>query len=390
MRPYLDLIRRELGFILLKDRRRGALLLFAAAAYLILFGLLYAQGVVRQMPLVVADACNTAASRRLIRGFGSADGFRLDGVVLTQEEAQEYLLQTEQGGRHKAALIIPKDFSVRLAQSQEGSVLLLLDGSNLVVASNAASAALEVLRDFNREEGGALLQRDRSQNAWQAERRLEPLRFSYRVLYNSELDYLYFFVIGLGLIALQNGVLLSVAAGLLYEGQPLTAAERRLQCRYYWLAKSGVYLLLGILSYELFLLLLRCVFSVPLRGSLWQLRLLGYAFIFCLTQWGGALALWLQDELRFSRWAVFYTVPAFMLSGYTWPLEAMPPLVRALAYCSPFTYLASASREVLLKGCSAELYFNSGLLLAAGALGMTVTLRLLARRFIKAQDAAAG
>ena len=224
------------------------------------------------------------------------------------------------------------------------------------------------------------MERDRSQARWQAQRRVEPVHFNYRVLHNNNLDYMYFFVIGLGLIALQNGVLLSVAAGLLYKGQPLTKAERRLSCLFYWLVKSGVYIALGMAAYELFLLLARFAFAVPLRGSLWQLRLLGLAFIFCLSQMGGALALLAKDELVFSRWAIFYTVPAFMLSGYTWPLEAMPAGVRFLAACSPFTYLAGTARELMLKGGSEDFAFNTALLFGFGTVGLALTVWLLVRR----------
>lgn len=71
-------------------------------------------------------------------------------------------------------------------------------------------------------------------------------------------------------------------------------------------------------------------------------------------------------ELLFSRLSIFYTVPAFMLSGYTWPLEAMPVWVRALAYCSPFTYLASAARSLCLGGGCQDLPERAALLLLLG------------------------
>ena len=149
LKPYLDLVRRELAFILCKDRRRGVLLLFAAAAYLVLFGLLYFQGVANRVPLLIVDECNTAASRRLARSFGDADGFAPAGFALTQE-AQAYLLDSGRGGRHKAALVIPHDFGKKLECGQSSNILLLLEGSNLVISSNVAIAALDVLHEYNK------------------------------------------------------------------------------------------------------------------------------------------------------------------------------------------------------------------------------------------------
>ena len=56
----LSLIRRELANAFLHDARRAIFLFGAATAYLILFGILYYPGVVKEIPTVVCDEEHTA------------------------------------------------------------------------------------------------------------------------------------------------------------------------------------------------------------------------------------------------------------------------------------------------------------------------------------------
>lgn len=368
MKKYLRLIKRELSFILIKDYRRGMLLIFAAVAYLALFGLLYFQGVANKVPLLVVDESNTVQSKQLVKYFKDADAFSLSGYGLTHEDAQAFLKDTNGPEPHKGVLMIPHDFADNIGKGRSSNILLMIEGSNIVVTSNSAIGGLQALHEYNRWQSSKLLERDRNQLAWQAPKRVEPVRFNYRVLNNPNIDYMFFFIIGLGLIALQNGVLLSVAAGLIYPLQPLTDEERNMPVSSYWLVKSSVYMACGFVAFLLYFLVGTRLFHLPCRASFTQLSLLVFGFIFCMTNIAGVVAPLVGDELKFNRIALFYTVPAFMLSGYTWPLAGMPEWVQILAYSSPFTYLASTSRELMLAGYSPHYMRDLAVLYGSGAI----------------------
>lgn len=364
MKSYCKIIFNELRHIFYLDRRRGILLMLASVAYMLVFSWLYLFGVVKEVPLLVVDQSNTVLSRQLARDFADSDGFRLEAMASSTEAAEEWLTHN----RHCAALYIPPDFATNIARRQQSEVLVAMEGSNIILTSNSSIAAVEVLRKFNARTAQQLLERDARQLPGQGEQRTAPVRFRYRLLHNPQLDYLIFFVYGLALVALQQGVLLSVAAGVLWNGNRHLPEELAMGTYGGWLLKSGVYWILGILSYAACLALGRLCFNLPVLGDWRQHLLLGGSFVFCLTQLGGLLALIADDELLFSRLSIFYTVPAFMLSGYTWPLEAMPAWVRAIAYCSPFTYLASAARSLCLGGVCHDLPERAALLLLLGLL----------------------
>jgi len=94
--------------------------------------------------------------------------------------------------------------------------------------------------------------------------------------------------------------------------------------------------------------------------------LLASAFILAATGFSAFIASVCSSELAFTRISIAYTVPAFVLSGYTWPEAAMGPLGQTLACAFPLTYFADTFRELMLAGYSPVLYRNSLILLFIG------------------------
>ena len=197
---------------------------------------------------------------------------------------------------------------------------------------------------------------------------------------NPELDYMRFFVFGLALIAMQQGILLAVSASILWPKNHVTEAEWALSPWKRWLVKSFVYWFFGMMSYILFLEIGKHFFYLPVNGTWREHLLLAGSFIFCLVQLGALLACVVKDELLFSRLSVSYTVPAFILSGFTWPLPPMPDWVQFLAHLSPYTYVAEAARNLYIYGNYYQLERNSALLLAVGLLAFPLASHLYSKR----------
>lgn len=103
---FIALIRRELANAFFHDARRAIFLFGAATAYLILFGILYYPGVVKEIPTVVCDEEHTAYSRLLTRQVDDDERLGLVRVVADEGEARDMLRRKEV----YAAVIIPADF----------------------------------------------------------------------------------------------------------------------------------------------------------------------------------------------------------------------------------------------------------------------------------------
>ena len=375
MKDYFCFIKHELADIFIHDAKRGILLMLASIAYMLIFSWLYLFGVVKEVPLLIVDQSNTALSRQLSQAFDDSDSFKAVSYSNNWQDAEDWLRSY---GRHSAALIIPEDFAENILSDRQSNVQLIIEGSNIIVTSNSSTAGMDIIRSFNAQTTQKLLERDVNQVPYLAKRRTEPVSFNYRILGNPQLDYLHFFVYGLGLVALQQGLLLSIAASVFthrrQERFTLLPASMR------WIISSGIYFTLGLVSYALCLLVGHHFFFLPLKGSLCEHIAISGAFLFCLAQVGGLIACLAKDELLFSRISIFYTVPAFMLSGYTWPLEAMPLGIQILGYISPFTYFAPTVRQLCLNGYSSSLYSNTAILFMIGLVSLPFVCKVYAKK----------
>ena len=377
MKKIFAIAKYEIANIFLHDIRRGILLIFAASAYLLLFSWLYLFGIVNHIPMLIVDQDNTAISRNLTQKFADSDAFE---AVAWGDKLEDVESWFHTQGRHSAALVIPKDFGKKIQTETQSNVMLVVDASNIIVSSNSNIAAFDIVQSFNQEMGRKLIARDVSQVPYLAELRLEPVKFNYRILGNPQLDYLRFFVFGLALIAMQQGILLAVAAAVLWQGNKPLQAEWELKPWQRWLLKSCIYWVLGMAAYALFLNIGSTFFVLPVAAGLKQHLLIGGSFIFCLIQLAGVLAGVCKDELLFTRISVSYTVPAFILSGFTWPLEPMPSWVRFLAYFSPYTYVSEAARSLYIYGYYYRLNTNAALLFAVGLVCFPLAARLYSKR----------
>jgi ABC-2 type transport system permease protein len=79
---------------------------------------------------------------------------------------------------------------------------------------------------------------------------------------------------------------------------------------------------------------------------------------------------------------IFFT-PAFMLSGFNFPIRNMPEAVQWLTYLNPLRYFMEIVRGVFLKGVGVEVLWPQ--MLALFVFGVTI-LTLSALRFHKSLD----
>jgi ABC-2 type transport system permease protein len=124
-------------------------------------------------------------------------------------------------------------------------------------------------------------------------------------------------------------------------------------------------------------------FKVPIRGSLGLL--LGLSGIFLVSSLGIGLVISTiarsQQEAMMITW--FTLLPTVFLSGFFFPLAAMPAALQAVSLVIPLRYYLIIIRSVLLKGVGVS---SLGPEIAALALFGIVTMAVAALRFRKRLD----
>ena len=91
-------------------------------------------------------------------------------------------------------------------------------------------------------------------------------------------------------------------------------------------------------------------FHVPVRGSIWLV--LGLSSLFLLSSLGiGLLASTIANTQQEAMLTVWLTMlPAIFLSGFFFPLQAMPKLLQWISLFMPLRYYLIIIRSLLLKG----------------------------------------
>lgn len=355
---FCQVFKRELHQLFIKDAKRAFYLFGASITYVVLFGMLYMTGVVNYIPLVVYDQDQTQLSRSLIQAFEDSDRYRVVAYVSTQEEMENYLANKEA----QAALSLPPEFSRDIKLGRASQIMLEANGSNIVIANAVMSSAQEIMMNYSASIGKSLVEAV-GQLPDQALNRAAPIDFQLRVINNPILSYLDFFVLGVAMAALQQGVLLSVGSSITNENfEEMNGTSTTVML----LGKLSPYCLGGLASYILTLLIAVKGFEIPCRGSLISLIILGAAFVFAVAVMGSLMAAFCKNEVGFTQMSLTYTVPAFIYSGYTWPLHSMGTFSTALSYLFPITYTASNLRDLMLAGHAPSLWCGILILLAAG------------------------
>jgi len=125
------------------------------------------------------------------------------------------------------------------------------------------------------------------------------------------------------------------------------------------------------------------IFDVPFRGS--GLLLLVSSMLFLMTSLGVGLFISTisHNQQQAMMSSFFFSMPAFMLSGFTFPIRNMPASIQALSYLNPVRYFMEIVRGVFLKGAGVAALWPQ---MAALAVYGVAILGLSAWRFHKRLD----
>lgn len=149
------------------------------------------------------------------------------------------------------------------------------------------------------------------------------------------------------------------------------------------LGKTIPFGVLGFLDMVLITGIALIVFRVPFRGSF--MLLIFASLLFLMSTLGAGLFMsTISDTQQQAMMASFFFFqPAFMLSGFAFPIRNMPEAVQWLTYLNPMRYFMEIVRGVFLKGIGASILWPQ---LACLAFFGAVILVLSALRFHKRLD----
>ena len=351
----VSIIRKE--FIqIFRDKRTLVLILVIPIVQLFLLGYA-ATNDVRNVPMAVFDQSRGPEARVLLDAYRAADYFKIAYSVGSESELQALIDR----GEARAGLIIPPDYAERLKQGT-AQVAFVLDGSDPTVASTALSAAQLIGQNH-----ATRILAEKISRSGQNFKVQPPVEVRTTVWYNPDLVSAYFMIPGvIGMILFAITAILTATA-VVRERERGTIEQLIVTPIRSWelvLGKILPYTLLALFDTLEVLLVGHWRFGVPIRGSLLLIVLVSALFL--LSGLGiGLFASTIantQQEAMLSVWMTL--LPSIFLSGFFFPLDAMPALLQIVSYAMPLRYYLSIIRVLLLKGVGIEMITNDVIALA--------------------------
>ena len=367
----------------LREPRMRVLLFLPPLIQLLVFGFAVNLDVDRAR-IAWMDMDLTPASRDLRERFEGSGRFQIVALARNETEVREALDR----GQAQAVVRVLPDFERDLKRGRPTEVQILVDGTNSNTASLVSSYAGQVIANFSSEVAASqqatrVLVRSPGAAAGAALPQVTPRT---RVWFNPDLYSRNYFVPGVIANIIMVVTMMLTALAIVREKEIGTMEQlmvtpiRPLELM---LGKTLPFALVGLLDVALVVTVALLVFHIPLRGSV--LLLFFCAVLYLMTTLGAGLLLSTisQTQQQAMMANFFFTTPAFMLSGFAFPIRNMPVAVQYLTYVNPLRYFIEIVRGIFLKGAGIGVLWPQMACLAA--FGLTV-LSLSVARFHKKLD----
>ncbi|MDA8231208.1 MAG: ABC transporter permease [Magnetospirillum sp.] len=324
---------------------------------------------VNRVSTAVLDLDRSQASRSLVSHFVATGRFDVVDVA----DRQEQITRDIDSGKAALAIIIHAGFAQYLYDGKTAPLLVVVDGTNSNTALIALGYVGQIVAQFQAEEMA---------KAWPAQSGAAPatvaVSLQERPWFNPGLEDRWFFIPGvLGTLTLVQVINLTSFAVVREREmgtleQIMVSPIRPIE---FILGKTLPFFLIGLADVVLVMGLGVWWFDVPFVGS--PLVMLLGSSLFLLGALGLGLLVSTFSRTQQQAFALnfFLINPIFILSGFAFPIAAMPRVLQWTTFLNPLRYFLVVVRAVFLKGVGVAFLwpeFAAMTALGAGLLALSV------------------
>ena len=333
---------------------------------------------VRFVPFAVLDRDHSQVSRELLARFTSTGRFHVSAVLNDERELSALI------GRSTIAMAVKIEpgFSEHLRKGQTAHLQVILDGTNSNTALIALGYVNQIATGFAQD-----FARDRFQHVLPSIAARRPqISLEQRPWYNPDLNSRWFFVPGV-IGTLTMVLVVNLTAFAIVREREIGTLEQVLVTPLrpveMILGKTIPFFLVGLADVALVVAVGTLWFQVPFRGNPLVLLLGVVLFLLGTLSVGLLISTLCSTQQQAFASCFFFLNPAFILSGFSFPISSMPRFMQWLTYADPLRYFLVILRGTFLKGVGLHVLWPQMLALA----GLTATLMTVSVfRFRKSLD----
>ena len=313
----------------------------------IFLGGIYFYGNVKNMPIAVIDKDHSKISRTISRFFDTSYAFDVK-YKLDDIEDFRYLLT-----RNKIymGIYIPKDTQKNIKKSLPAEVSFYIDGSNYLTANLSEIEGASILGTIIAGLKNTMMKKKGIQSK-QAKAMMLPIQNDTSKLFNPTYHYGYFLTPGLWISILGQ---LFLIFGALTIGKELEKKEKNPNSIFLFIfGKLFVYTIISVIYFEILFRVFFPAFQIPFDGNTSGAIILSVLFIISTILLGMLMAAVTGNRLDALKGCLLIGAPAFLLSGYTWPIEQMPTLMKNISLFIPLSSYLEGFRKIFQQNMQPE------------------------------------
>lgn len=346
MNKFLKLVRVEFKRIF-SNSVLLAIFFGAPILYGFLFGYVYQQAKVVDLPIVIIDQDRSPTTDKIIDAFGDNEGLLVSDVrysagnIIAEMPTKQYA----------AVITLPSNFEADVFQKRHPEIRVDLNMANILNANTASVNIQSVLMTLN---AGMEIEglKKQGMHPAQAVSSYESFKINFNKLYNSTGNYVTFMLPGLLGGIMQQIIFLAMALVFsrdFEDGYFGTLIKESKSSLYHIALKATPFLLmlpliwLAVSLFFPYFNIVANVFNFPMLVLVTLLTLASMAI-------GMLFSIAIPSQLKATELLMVISTPAFILSGFTWPTMAIPAAITNIAQFIPLTQFLSAFRKVAFYG----------------------------------------
>ena len=346
MKDFLKLLRIEFKRIF-SNNVLLAIFIGAPIFYGILFGYVYQQAKVVDLPIVIVDQDNSPTSDKIIDAFADNEVLLVSDVRYTPGN----ILAEMPRKQYAAVITLPTNFEANVLQKRHPEIRVDLNMANILNANTASKNIQSVLMTLN---AGIEIEGLKKQGLHpsQALEAYESFKINFNKLYNSTGNYITFMLPGLLAAIMQQIIFLAMALVFArdfedgYFGKLVKESKFSL---YHIALKSTPFLLMIPIIWAIVSLFIP---YFKIDADIFNFPMLILATLLTLASMciGMLFSIAIPSQLKATELLMVISTPAFVLSGFTWPTLSFPDAITNMAQYIPLTQFLSAFRKIAFYG----------------------------------------
>jgi len=315
----------------------------APIGYGILFGYVYQQAKVVDLPIVIVDQDQSPTTDKIIDAFEDNEVL----LVVDVRSSDVNIINEMPVEQYAAVITLPSDFEKNILQKNHPEVRIDLNMANILNANTASKNISSVLMTLN---AGIEIEGLKKQglHPTQAKAAYESFKINFNKLYNSTGNYVTFMLPGLLAAIMQQVIFLAMALVFsrdFEDGYFITLTKKSKSSFYHVMLKATPFLIMLPIMW-LFVSLLFPYFNIT--AAIFNIPMLILTLLLTLASMGiGMLfSIAIPSQLKATELLMVISTPAFILSGFTWPTIAIPDFITSIAQFIPVTQFLSGFRTI--------------------------------------------